>query len=255
MDKDKSKTYKSLRNAARVVGGISEMLCGIALANPVTGVIAAPLMYDGATRYVNGVQGASKNNSMMITSENKIYNKLFNKPEHQITQNIPNLTELIRVAFVKDKEKMLITQELNFLLGAKRLDDNGEKIKYNTKSQSITRFMLSRAQKSGFIENFESVQSGESLLIAEKIMTGNLKGIRRKKTKIFDMSFNLSDKEITDADIIKFLKVDTLDSKKFDIVRDKEGKITSINLNTMNAIKESLSKAKEKYLPTAEKKC
>lgn len=247
MEKKFQNLKRILKNTGTTLGGMTEMFAGFALVGPAA-LVAIPLIYDGAVRAANGITGIKSNKSMMVTTEAKWNNMLFRKKENSITQNIPSLSQLFTALATKDKKSFLITNELNFLLGANKIDKNGNPIKYSTKSQSLTRFMLNSAKKAGFIENFECEETDSQTLIAEKIMFGNFGKNMNKKEKMFNMSFNISNKEITEEDISKFLRVESLDEKRFNIRRDKEGKIVSINQRLTNVISERVGEFKTNML-------
>lgn len=236
-------------NAAELIAG-----AGLIWTIPVVGV---PLTVDGAFRLNNKLTGA-KNNGSMITTISNYKNQT---DAHRIVQNFSNLGDILKPIGIREKELFLLTQELNFLLTSDKKDKSGEPITYNTSSQALTKKVLRDAQKVGLIQNFEAKNLPKRRLIMEKLTLGNFKNLFRKEG-YFDMSFSISEKDITEEQIIKFLGVKELSEDKFNIKRDENGKITSVNIKQSYAwkdrfydigqkIKSHLPWNKNKSLPSA----
>jgi hypothetical protein len=67
---------------------------------------------------------------------------------------------------------------------------------------------------------------------------------------MYEMSFSKTDRQITEEDISKFLKIDITDDEKFYIKRDKDNNIISVNYRTSKLIKDKFNKMKDKLLPS-----
>lgn len=242
---------RNLKNISRTTLGSIELLGGLAgiVFNPVIGL---PLTVDGAQRMLKGIRGEYIKDSMINVMSNRFYSKTFHNKEYRIVQEFPNPKQLVTASLLKDKTNFLLMQELNFLLGSDTLDKKGERIKYTTHSQGITKFMLSRLQRAGMIQDFQSEDTKPKALMLEKLMLGNAKKGLLKKEKMYEMSFSKTDKPITEEAIQKFLKIDTLDDKNYVIKRDKDNNIVSVNYRASTLIKDKLGAVKEKFLSSKE---
>jgi|GEM_PF-3183608 len=240
---------RGIKDVSRTVIGSAELVTG-AIGLAVFPLIGLPLTVNGAQNLLKGIRGEYIKDSMINVVSNNFYSKTFYKKENRIIQEFPSIKQFIAATLTKNKMNFLLMQELNFLIGSDTFDKKGEKIKYTTHSQGLTKLMLTRLQKSGMIQNLESAETKPKMLLSEKLMLGNTKQGLFKKEKMFEMSFSKSDKQITEEDIKNFLKIDTLDRESYDIKRDKDNNILSINYNTSKLIKDKLSKVKNKFLPS-----
>ena len=76
---------------------------------------------------------------------------------------------------------------------------------YHTLSQGLTVRLLKELQKAGFIENLTYEKVKKSNLFFEKILIGNSKKSQNKKN-MYNISFNLTDKIISDDTIEQFFQ-------------------------------------------------
>ena len=250
---DKRKYIKrSFNNISRTVLGSAEVLGGVVglVFNPIIGL---PLTIDGTQRMLKGIRGEYIKDSMINVMSNNIYSKTFHKKENRIVQEFPNPKQLITASLLKDKTNFLLMQELNFLLGSDTFDKKGERIEYSTHSQGLTKFMLHRLQRAGMIQDFKHEETKPKALFLERLMLGNVNKDLFKKDKMYEMTFSKTDKIITEDDIKKFLKIDTLDDKNYDIKRDKENNIMSVNYRASTLIKNRFNNIKDKLLPSMDK--
>ena len=118
---------------------------------------------------------------------------------------------------------------------------------FNTKSQNITRNVLQDAEKAGLIENFTYEKIGKKRFVTEKIMMGNFKNLFRKNFED-EMNFNITDKKVSDEQVMQFLELDSLDESKFNIKRDETGNITNIDFKQSYAWKDTFEKIKNRVL-------
>lgn len=247
---DKGKYIKrTLRNVGKTAVGSAELMAGIVglVTVPVVGV---PLLVDGTQRMLKGIRGEYIKDSMINVMSNNFYSKTFHGKENRIIQEFPNIKQFVTAFLVKDKMNFLLMQELNFLLGSDTFNKEGEKLKYTTHSQSLTKMMLTRLQRTGMIENLTSEETKPKALLMERLMLGNEKKGLFKKDKMYEMSFSKTDRQITEEDISKFLKIDITDDEKFYIKRDKDNNIISVNYRTSKLIKDKFNKMKDKLLPS-----
>lgn len=252
MEDKKKYVKRNIKNISNAILGSVELLGGVVgtAFNPIIGI---PITIDGAQRMLKGISGEYIKGSMINVMSNKFYSKTFHKKENRIVQELPSPRQFITASLLKDKTTFLLMQELNFLLGSDTLDKKGERITYSTHSQGITKFMLNRLQKAGMIQDFTCEETKPKSLALERAMLGNINKKIFDKTKMYEMTFSKTDKQLTEEDIKKFLKIDALNEDKYDIKRDKDSNITNVNYKTVPIIKNSLNKAKEKYLPSKDK--
>ncbi len=245
---DKSKYVKrGIKDFGKTAIGSAEILAGM-VGTAVFPLVGIPLTIHGAQNLLKGVRGEYIKGSMINVVSNKFYSKMFYKKENRIIQEFPSISHFIAATLTKNKMNFLLMQELNFLLGSDTLDKNGERITYTTHSQSLTKLMLSRIQKAGMIQNLKFDETKPKALVIEKLMLGNAKNGLFKKDKMFEMSFSKTDKKITEEEIMKFLKIDTIDNEKYIIKRDKDNNILSINYRTSTIIKDKLKNVKDNIL-------
>lgn len=250
---DKRKYVKrNLKNISKAVLGSVEVLGGVVglVFNPIIGI---PLTIDGTQRMLKGIRGEYIKDSMINVMSNNIYSKTFHKKENRIVQEFPNPKQLVTASLLKDKTNFLLMQELNFLLGSDTFDKKGNRIQYSTHSQGLTKFMLYRLQKAGMIQDFKCEETKPKALFMERLMLGNINKDLFKKDKMYEMTFSKTDKQITEEDIKKFLKIDTLDDKNYDIKRDRENNIISVNYRASTLIKNRFNNMKDKLLPSVDK--
>jgi len=239
---------RGINNTAKIVGGSAEIMAGV-VGLVFVPVVGLPVLINGAQNVLKGVRGEYIKESMINVISNKFYSKAFHGKENRIIQEFPTIKQFVTAALTKNKMNFLLMQELNFLLCSDTFDKKGDKLKYTTHSQGLTKLMLTRLQKSGMIENLESKETKPKMLFSEKLMLGNTKQGLFKKEKMFEMSFSKTDKQITEEDIKKFLRIDTSDKENYDIKRDKDNNILSINYRTSKLIKDKLTNVKDKFLP------
>ena len=252
MEDSKKHVKRNIKNISSAILGSVELLGGVVgtAFNPIIGI---PITIDGAQRMLKGMSGEYIKGSMINVMSNKFYSRTFHKKENRIVQELPNPKQFITASLLKDKTTFLLMQELNFLLGSDTFDKKGERITYSTHSQGITKFMLNRLQKAGMIQDFTCEETKPKSLALERFMLGNINKKMFDKTKMYEMTFSKTDKQLTEEDINKFLKIETLNEDKYDIKRDKDNNITNVNYKVTPLIKSSLNKVKEKYLPSKDK--
>lgn len=134
------------------------------------------------------------------------------KGKLKICQNpLANPEKMIDFFKIKDTEgriDKLKDEAITTFTSLKEKDSNGIKITYIANSQGLTKAMLTRAEKYGYIENFQVTPKGKKRLVAEKLLLGNYKDKKElfAKTSVYEMSFQLTDKERTKKDIKQLVK-------------------------------------------------
>ena len=224
---DKRDFKKNLKYFKNGLGGVAEILGGIALSYPVTGCIGIPIIYDGIIRISNFIEKHEYTDSI-ITS------KVLNEKDRRINQTIPNFKQMFEIGVEENKLEALVYQELKFLLNADRVNENNIPLNYNAKSQALTKRLLKQAERAGIITNFKSEKIDSKIIPFEKFIIGNINKNIFKKTNFFNIDFNITDKPITKDMIETFskgLNIDLLDENKYNISYDDEGNIVGINLN------------------------
>ena len=247
MKEKNSKFNRKLKNFSKGLGGAAEMLGGIILSTPVTGCVGIPIAYDGSIRLANSIS-KYENTDSIITS------KVEDKLNRRIVQNMPNFKQMFELGFEKNKLEALVYQELKFLLNADKVNEDNETLNYNTKSQALTKRLLKQAERCGIITNFKSEKIGSKSLPVEKIVLGNINKDIFKKTSLFSMSFDISNKPMTKEMLDKFgksLNINLIDDKKYNLSYDENGNVTGIELNKTKAFMSKFKKDDKKLLESS----
>ena len=132
------------------------------------------------------------------------------KGKLKICQNpLANPEKMIEFFKIKDTEgrvDKLKDEAITTFTSLKEKNSNGIKITYIANSQGLTKAMLTRAEKYGYIENFQVTPKGKKRLVAEKLLIGNYKKELFAKTRVYDFSFQLTDKERNVKEIKQLIK-------------------------------------------------
>ena len=247
----KRKSEKLIRNIAKTTGASFEALAGVFLSTPATAYIGVPIAYDGILRLANLISKHQKTDSI-ITS------KIVSDTERSIVQIIPNFKQILELTLIKNKTEVLVYQELKFILNSDRKNEEGEQIKYDTNSHSMTKRLLMKAEKAGLITNFESSEKDPQRIIIEKLLLGNIRDKNLfKKQKFYNMSFEITDKIITKEMIGMFgksLNVDLLEENKYNIEIDENGRVSDIKLNITKSVKDEFANTKNRLFKGKENK-
>ena len=186
----------------------------VPLAIPLIAVATIP-----ASKFLDDLEGNQVKNSIFSASDKgKINQRVLSKPR-----------KFISLLKVKDKNRLITDEALNMFLQINKNNKNGEAIRYSTKSQSLVLFLLRRLQREGYIENLEYKNAGKSKLLLEKLLIGNVADIK-KKTQMYDISFELTDKPRNREELINLLNsktgakpvTETIDSKKEELESMKQ---------------------------------
>lgn len=138
---------------------------------------------------------------------NKIKDSIFSVSSNgRIQQNsLAKPKRFFSILVAQNKREVFTTETMNMFLELEKNKKNGETITYSTKSHSITLRLLQKLQKENYIEGLEFHKAGKSRLIFEKILVGNVASIKNKKTQMYQMSFQLTDKPRTREDLAALL--------------------------------------------------
>jgi len=220
--------------------GASVVALPFAAVSPVGAIITAPLLYSSAKGMNEAINNEYIKDSMMNVRNNG-----------KITQEFPGIKQMLAIMNLRtpeQKENFLNIQEMNFFLGSDNVDKNGEKIQYSTRSHAITYRNLMKLQRDGYIENLSRDKSGKSRLILESLMMGNFKKIiSNKQADMYNITFNKTGKELTEEYICSFLKTTPEELyNKYDVKKDKDGKISNLNYNVGELMRENLGKVKDR---------
>ena len=164
-------------------------ICAIAIvlsSNVVIPIVAFLAALIPASKLKDDLVGNQVKNSIFSVSSNgKIEQNSLAKP-----------LRMIKLFGKEDKLEEFRKEALNMFLELNKTNKKGEVIEYKTKSHILTYRLLNDLKKAGFIENLKKEDAGQSRLIMESIGLGNFKKIfSGKKTKMFNITFNLTDKE------------------------------------------------------------
>ncbi len=219
--------------------GVGAVTFALSTQNPIGFSVAVPLLYTSAKGFDEAMHNEYIKNSMMNADSN-----------NKISQKLPGIKQILAIMNLRTKEQksdFLTLQELNFLLGSDTVDEKGNQIQYSTHSHAITYRNLSKLQKDGFIENLKREHAGKKKLILESVVLGNFDKLRDKPADMYNISFSKTDKAITDEYICRTLNITPEELKvKYDVKRDKEGKIINLNYNVRELMKENLGSIKER---------
>ena len=131
------------------------------------------------------------------------------KGEYKICQNsLANPEKIMDFYKIKDtrgKISKIEDEAITTFSNLKEKDSKGIKITYITSSQGLTKYMLTKAEKYGYIENLViKKRKKESRLRTEKMLIGN--SANKKKNKVYDFSFQLTDKPRDIKELKKMIK-------------------------------------------------
>ena len=152
-----------------------------------------------------------------------------------ITREIKDYSEIEKAGFMG-------LQAIIGMSKFKREDKNGNLLTYSTYSHGITRGIFKKLAELGYIENYQEEYNKDSKLIVPKLAFGNIKALN-KTVKMYDISFNKSEKEIDIADPelqkafhIIFGKRGLIQKRGYEIVPDGKGGLSyRINKNVQYA--------------------
>ena len=181
--------------------------------NIIDGLIMAPILLIGAVCVINGMATLSLPLMliplpfMVISADrligdvkgNFIKKSIFSVSRHgKIEQDtLRNPLNIFKIIKSKNKKEFLLREEFKMFKQLPKKDSKGREKLYYTISQSLTVKSLKKLEKEGYIKNLHYEETNESALFFEKLLIGNLKK-KKKKNKMFHISFNLTDKKIDD---------------------------------------------------------
>ena len=165
----------------------------IASLNPILiGVVAIPTLVV-ASKVVDDISGNKVKDSIFsVYSDGRIYQ---NSTSHPL--------KMLSIARDENKAKRFEEEALTMFTQLNNTNKKGEEMTYRTKSQPMTLYLLRMLQKNGYITNLESKKAEKKRLFIEKLFMGNLKDIG-KKTQMYNISFNLTDKDRNKEDLLNF---------------------------------------------------
>lgn len=147
-------------------------------------IISLPIIIFSADRLKNDLEGNIISKSIFSVSRNgKI-----------IQDTLKNPFRMYQVLKEKDKQKVLIYEELKMFEQLKRYNDKGKLMTYSTISQALTIKFLKKLMNDGYIENLSYQKTKKSNLFFEKLLIGN-KSKTKNKYQMYKISFNLTNKK------------------------------------------------------------
>ena len=155
----------------------------------------------------------------------------------------------LSIAKDKNKQERFVSEALNMFMQLDELDKKGNKKVYRTKSQSMTLMLLRTLEKNGYVENLEFEKKGKMHLYAEKVFMGNTKGFN-KKYQMYQMEFNLTDKNRVKEEILSLVKKPTIKKQEPQQEVSTTSNIVEVQTPTIEheVTKEELLKFKEELL-------
>lgn len=182
-------------------------------------------------------------NLFRVTKSGKIHQNTFGHPIH-----------FFKTLKEKDRIKVFVKETSDMFNQLEQFDNKGNLITYKTKSQPLTKKLLKKIEKDGYITNFKYIKAGRSSLFFEKILFGNIKGLFKRYMK-YKMSFNITGKKM-DENYIKYIdsyindlnkqanssNKEEKELKKKRKIENKNEKIKSRReqIRELNALKDSL---------------
>ena len=277
------KNYKrSVKNFGKGLKGTALIVASMPLfATPVTSVAGSAMVVKGAKNVADSLYKNYVENSIMVIKKQK-------SGDYMIGQSLPSMKQFLEATSSENKMDFLKLQECNMLLQLDSKDENKEPIKYTTRTHVGNYRMLMQLQKSGIITNLSKEPAGTSSLKIEKMLIGNSsskekskedkqkrrdeirenvaaqKGLFNKiktfgnemknglgnQTKMYNITFEKTDKVLSDKEIGKMLpfilKENSIDDKKFNVSRDSNGNISQIDYSMKYVLETFKNRAREK---------
>lgn len=277
------KNYKrSVKNFGKGLKGTALIVASMPLfATPVTSVAGSAMVVKGAKNVADSLYKNYVENSIMVVKKQK-------SGDYMIGQSLPSMKQFLEATSSENKMDFLKLQECNMLLQLDSKDENKEPIKYTTRTHVGNYRMLMQLQKSGIITNLSKEPAGTSSLKIEKMLIGNSsskekskedkqkrrdeirenvaaqKGLFNKiktfgnemknglgnQTKMYNITFEKTDKVLSDKEIGKMLpfilKENSIDDQKFNVSRDSNGNISQIDYSMKYVLETFKNRAREK---------
>ena len=195
-----------------------------------------PVLTVSIAKVVDDVTGNEIDNSIFsVTKKGKIVQNSTSKP-----------FRFFKLLKSKDKNEAFTNEAINMFTQLKQKDDKGNIINYSTVSHAKTIHLLKGLKSNGYIDNLEYEKKYKSKLILEKLLFGNTKKLfKSKKTQMYDISFNLTDKERKYDDIINLTKPKEVEEKIIELPKEnKEANEIQEKIRILNNYKEELEQKK-----------
>lgn len=245
-----NKDIKDLTNFLIGTGGLSvSVVLGAALSvvSPPLGLIALIPALSSFKKFANGILGNQiKQSCFSITKNKKMKLNKGNIKVNYISQNVLELNKFFNARKDDNHERYFATQGLNMFQQLKQKDKKGNLIKYGTRSQGYTTFLLRYLERSGNINIINKEESKKkSNLWLERLLLGVKQ--RDRKITMHNIAFTLTDKAIDSNTINELVSKLKLDLNNYEI-KEKNGKIY-YNLN-----KDKKEEKKENILETSNDK-
>ena len=211
--------------------------CIVSLNPILIGAVAIPTLVV-ASKVVDDIFGNKVKNSIFsVYSDGRIYQ---NSTAHPL--------KMLSIARDENKAKRFEEEALTMFTQLNNTNKIGEEMTYRTKSQPMTLFLLRMLQKNGYITNLESKKAEKKRLVFEKLFMGNLKDIG-KKTQMYNISFNLTDKDRNKEDLLNVFnkKKEEVKTEEYQkVVKQEEiKKEENISREKLVELKEYLEREKE----------
>ena len=211
--------------------------CIVSLNPILIGAVAIPTLVV-ASKVVDDISGNKVKDSIFsVYSDGRIYQ---NSTAHPL--------KMLSIARDENKAKRFEEEALTMFTQLNNTNKKGEEMTYRTKSQPMTLFLLRMLQKNGYITNLESKKAEKKRLVFEKLFMGNLKDIG-KKTQMYNISFNLTDKDRNKEDLLNVFnkKKEEVKTEEYQkVVKQEEiKKEENVSREKLVELKEYLEREKE----------
>lgn len=230
-----------MKNSVEKIRHFIELLvcagCIVSLNPILIGAVAIPTLVV-ASKVVDDISGNKVKDSIFsVYSDGRIYQ---NSTAHPL--------KMLSIARDENKAKRFEEEALTMFTQLNNTNKKGEEMTYRTKSQPMTLFLLRMLQKNGYITNLESKKAEKKRLVFEKLFMGNLKDIG-KKTQMYNISFNLTDKDRNKEDLLNVFnkKKEEVKTEEYQkVVKQEEiKKEENISREKLVELKEYLEREKE----------
>lgn len=196
-------------------------------AMPVLAVpVLAGLAYNGQKLLNNTMYKGHKDLAFVTRKGHNNTVKIFQDwTRSDITKNIRDYSNIEKAGFMQ-------LQAIIGLSKFEREDKKGNILTYSTVSHGITRKTFKRLTELGYIENYEEEYKKDTRLVLPRLAFGNIKALK-EKIQMYNIRFNLSDKELDITDFAfqqsfptVFGKRGLIQKRGYEIVPDGKGGLT-----------------------------
>ncbi len=240
---------KQVKNAtvrgAKLIGGTAGLVAFTSLVSsgPIGAVLSVPLALKSISLMNDGFYNNNIKDSILMTADSKMQTA-DGKTEQiiKLNQNVFSYNDFIKSRFSDNPQEYFLVRSLNAF---QQLEKNH---KYGTTSQANTFMLLRQMQKLGFIKNLTKTPSTKETNLAVARFALGIEQ-RQRNVKMYEMTFETTDKKIDYSVIENILKLSKVDTSKYNIRTNSKGN-TILDLKIDDKIKnkiKSIFESKESH--------